>query len=137
MRRRRIHALGWRETRSRQAPSPDFPDAAGLLMIDQGVERVDGLVAAEQVDVDGDMLVGEHAAKRRGGTLPAVEEHEPASPERVGMLVADHLVGDPLLGQDQLEPRRRLPEQERQGGQHRAIDVRHGDLPGPTPPRVS
>ena len=106
-------------------------------MIDQRLERVDRLVAAEQVDVDGDMLVGEHAAKRRRGTLPAVEEHEPAPPEREGMRVADHLVGDPLLGQDQLEPRRRLPEQEGQGGQDRAIDIRHGGLPGPTPPRVS
>ena len=57
--RRRIHALGWRETRSVRFHRRTFQIAAGVLVIDQRLERVDRLVAAEQVDVDRDMLVGE------------------------------------------------------------------------------
>src|SRR5208283_78406 len=120
-----------------QVPLSDPPGCPGVLVINECLERIDGLLAPQQVNVDGDMLAGQQRLQAAYRDLPAVEEDKTAPAEGKWMRISDCLVSDALLGQDQLQARRRSPEQERQGSQNRAIEISHGHLPEPEPTRVS
>src|SRR5208337_2044658 len=120
-----------------QVPLSDSPGCPGILVINECLERIDGLLTPQQVNVDGDMLAGQQRLQAAYRDLPAVEEDKTAPAEGKWMRISDCLVSDALLGQDQLQARRGSPEQERQGSQNRAIEIRHGHLPEPEPTRVS
>ena len=100
-----------------QVPASDPPCRRMAARVEQRLERVGPLLAAEQVDVERHVVGRERRADLRRRDAAAVVQDEPATSERQRVRVAHFGERDPLLGEDQLQPGRRLPEQEGQGGQ--------------------
>ena len=63
-------------------------------------------------DVDGDVLRGERGPDGLGRDSAGVVDHEAAAPEGERVRVTDLGERDSLLSQDQLQARRRLPQEE-------------------------
>ncbi len=131
IRRRRIHALGDRATRSESVHGPTVHEPRADLLIDQGLERIDRLVAPQPVDVDRDVIRAEtgRAAQLAETARPSNRTNRPPRNES-GCASLDRLERHPFLGEDQLQARRRLPQEQRQRRQDRRVQFVHAGPPG-------